>query len=123
MTRTNYLKATGEAAISPTCYDKNGHCKFYIKRFGKGCCKNKAGKNKVFKLKNKAHKLHNKSLASACCASCAYAEESQKCGGTRPADPARLADQATYDVAKKNAAIRKAANSIRRCEEDGGTNC
>jgi len=26
MTRTNYLKATGGAAISPTCFDKSSHC-------------------------------------------------------------------------------------------------
>jgi len=71
----------------------------------------------------KTSKLFNKPLASECCATCAHAEESLKCGGTRPEDPARLADQATVDAAKKSAAIRRASNSIRRCEEDGGTDC
>jgi hypothetical protein len=26
LTRTNYLRATGKAAISATCYDKSSHC-------------------------------------------------------------------------------------------------
>jgi hypothetical protein len=90
----------------------------YIKTVGKGCCK-KAGFYRGW-----GHtKMSGKSLRSLCKVTCSLVDASRKCGGTRPEDPARLADQATVEAARRAAARRRISNDIRRCKLDRGTNC
>ena len=122
MTRTNYLKATGKAVSSKNGPKDTGmsscNCRYFIKKIGKGCCK-KAGFYRGW-----GHtKMSGKSLTELCQATCPDVDGAKKCGGNRPEDPARLADQATVDAAARAAAKRRISNDIRRCKLDKGTNC
>jgi hypothetical protein len=119
MTRTNYLKSTGPAVSLDGRKDSNSDCMYYIKSVGKGCC----GTAGFYGSGWDHSKKFGKSLKDICSLTCPWVDGSKKCGGTRPEDPARLADQATVYAAAKAAKKRRISNDIRRCKEDGGTNC
>jgi hypothetical protein len=98
MTRTNYLKATGSAVYLDGRKDINPSCSHYIKSVGKGCC-GTAG----FYSGWGHTSMSGKSLKELCSVTCPWVDGSKKCGGSRPEDPARLADQATVDAAAEAA--------------------
>jgi len=104
--RKMWLKNTGSAASSPKCFDRYSNCN----TIAKGCCHKKAWSN-------------GDTFAGSCCASCKWHDNGKKCGGTRPMDFSRAADEASHKAAKINARRRAISNAIRRCKEDGGKNC